>query len=156
MIYIGLSQPASPCTVQNYTGRPLKGAGRDSRNCCSRWFHRTHFAITPFLQSLSMWIPGGSQQVRCPSLERIWINASPRRYVEAVKDIEHFGGGETFMITRRISTPRRSMITRIRNCRRRTSPIRCFMRATTSGLPSNFACLLPTHLAERLLVRHSQ
>jgi len=43
--------------------------------------------------------------VRCPSLERIWINASPRRYVEAVKDIEHFGGGETFMITRRISAP---------------------------------------------------
>ena len=35
----------------------------------------------------------------------IWINASPRRYVEAVKDIEHFGGGETFMITRRISAP---------------------------------------------------
>jgi hypothetical protein len=26
----------------------------------------------------------------------------------------------------------------------------------TSGLPSNFACLFPTHLAERLLVRYSQ
>jgi len=53
-----------------------------------------------------MWIPGGSQQVRCPSLERIWINASPRRYVEAVKDIEHFGGGETFMITRNQCAPK--------------------------------------------------
>jgi hypothetical protein len=29
----------------------------------------------------------------------IWINASPHRYVEAVKDIENFERGETFMIT---------------------------------------------------------
>jgi hypothetical protein len=33
----------------------------------------------------------------------IWINASPHRYVEAVKDIENFERGETFMITKRIS-----------------------------------------------------
>jgi hypothetical protein len=35
----------------------------------------------------------------------IWVNASPHRYVEAVKDIENFERGETFMITKRISTP---------------------------------------------------
>jgi hypothetical protein len=35
----------------------------------------------------------------------IWINASPHRYVEAVKDIEYFERGGTFMITRRISAP---------------------------------------------------
>jgi hypothetical protein len=35
----------------------------------------------------------------------IWINASPHRYVDAVKDIENFERGETFMITKRISVP---------------------------------------------------
>jgi hypothetical protein len=35
----------------------------------------------------------------------IWINASPHRYVEAVKDIENFERGETFMITKRINAP---------------------------------------------------
>jgi hypothetical protein len=35
----------------------------------------------------------------------IWINASPHRYVDAVKDIENFERGETFMITKRISAP---------------------------------------------------
>jgi hypothetical protein len=35
----------------------------------------------------------------------IWVNASPHRYVEAVKDIENFERGETFMITKRISAP---------------------------------------------------
>ena len=35
----------------------------------------------------------------------IWINASPHRYVEAVKDIENFERGEMFMITKRISAP---------------------------------------------------
>ena len=31
----------------------------------------------------------------------IWNNASPHQYVEAVKDIENFERGETFMITKR-------------------------------------------------------
>ena len=35
----------------------------------------------------------------------IWVNASPHRYVEAVKDIENFERSETFMITKRISAP---------------------------------------------------
>jgi hypothetical protein len=35
----------------------------------------------------------------------IWINASPHRYVETVKDIENFERGEMFMITKRISSP---------------------------------------------------
>jgi hypothetical protein len=35
----------------------------------------------------------------------IWINASPHRYVEAVKDIENFERSKTFMITKRISMP---------------------------------------------------
>jgi hypothetical protein len=33
----------------------------------------------------------------------MWINASPHRYVEGVKDIENFERGNSFMITKRIS-----------------------------------------------------
>jgi hypothetical protein len=35
----------------------------------------------------------------------VWIDASPHRYVEAVKDIENFEHSKTFMITKRISVP---------------------------------------------------
>jgi hypothetical protein len=35
----------------------------------------------------------------------IWINGSPHRYVEALKDIENFERSEVFTVTRRISTP---------------------------------------------------
>jgi hypothetical protein len=35
----------------------------------------------------------------------MWINASPHRYVDAVKDIENFERGDSFMITKRISAP---------------------------------------------------
>jgi hypothetical protein len=35
----------------------------------------------------------------------IWINAPMRRYVEAVRDIEHFETGSAFPVTRRISSP---------------------------------------------------
>ena len=37
----------------------------------------------------------------------IWINATPRRYVEAVHDIETFERGGSFRVTRRISEPPR-------------------------------------------------
>jgi hypothetical protein len=37
----------------------------------------------------------------------IWINAAPQRYVQAVRDIENFETGDSFIKTKRISTPPR-------------------------------------------------
>jgi hypothetical protein len=37
----------------------------------------------------------------------IWISAPPRRYVQAVQDIEHLESGDAFSITKRIRTPAR-------------------------------------------------
>jgi hypothetical protein len=37
----------------------------------------------------------------------VWINASPRLYVNAVRDIENFERGRSFLVTKRISTPPR-------------------------------------------------
>jgi hypothetical protein len=48
-----------------------------------------------------MRIPAG----KCPSSARSGSDASAHRYIEALKDIENFERGETFMITKRIGAP---------------------------------------------------